>query len=366
MALLSDKLIRRFTIYGFLFGLCFPLIALSIDILHKDMGFYLEDIIRIHSITPIHYVVDLAPIILGGTAFFIGQYIMSLEKENIKTIESELEKSRKYAEYTEHLINGEYLFDINFGQGGEHLKESLEKLRDNLVENEEREKKQTWTSNGLAKFIEVLRSDVNDLIQLSDRIISNLVKYIEANQGAMYLLEEGKEGEENYLRQVSTFAFSKKKYKDKNIKPGEGLVGQAFLEKETIYLKEIPDDYIRITSGLGEAKPSSLLIVPLMINEEIFGVIELASFKVFDDFEIEFIEKLAESIAATVSSIRTSEITNRLLKESQIQTEQMRSQEEEMRQNMEELTATQEEMERKEHEYQKKIRDLEDKLKEFS
>ena len=128
---------------------------------------------------------------------------------------------------------------------------------------------------------------------------------------------------------------------------GEGLLGQCFLEKEQVYMTKVPDDYTHITSGLGGATPGSVLLMPLLTNETIVGVMELASFKPFTPAQIEFIKTAAENIAASIVSSRTTERVKRLLQESQQQAEEMKAQEEEMRQNMEELQATQEEMSRK-------------------
>ena len=114
--------------------------------------------------------------------------------------------------------------------------------------------------------------------------------------------------------------------------------------------RSIPQSYIRITSGLGDRTPSALFIVPLLINDNIHGVIEIAGFRDFEPHVKDFVEKLAESIAATIGTVKVNIRTNQLLEISKIQAEEMANQEEELRQNMEEMLATQEEMRRRESE----------------
>ena len=128
------------------------------------------------------------------------------------------------------------------------------------------------------------------------------------------------------------------------------MVGQAWFDKEPLFFTEIPTDFVNITSGMGEATPTCVFIVPLIINEQVHGVIESASFEKLEAHKIEFINKLSETIASTVSNVKTNERTKYLLEQSQQQTEEMRAQEEEMNQNMEEMQATQTEMLKKERE----------------
>ncbi len=237
------------------------------------------------------------------------------------------------------------------------LAEALEGMQAKLKSINEEEQKRRWANEGLTKFVDILRSGNDNLHLLGDKIVSTLVQYTQSNQGGLYLVEE--EHGTKFLELISLFAFNTKKFEQQKLKPGEGLVGQCYLEAETIFLTEIPQDYIRITSGLGDANPRSLLIVPLKIDKEIYGLVELASFQVYQPHEIAFVEKLGETIASTLSSVKTNQKTRKLLEDFQQQTEQMRAQEEEMRQNMEELTATQEEMTRKEQNYILKIRELE-------
>lgn len=229
--------------------------------------------------------------------------------------------------------------------GQDKLGQSLLQMRETLIRIKGEEQKRTWTNNALARFVDVLRSNEN-LKKLSNDIIVNLVKTLNANQGAIFLHTREPDGEE-YLDMQACYAYARTKFLTKKVAPGEGMLGQVFLEKQTAVLKRIPGNFIRITSGLGDAPPAFVLITPLKMDEQVVGVIELASFHEFDTHEVAFVEKIGESIAHTIISFQTAENTKVLLDESRQQTEQMRAQEEELKQNQEELQATQEEISRK-------------------
>jgi PAS domain S-box-containing protein len=180
-------------------------------------------------------------------------------------------------------------------------------------------------------------------------LISNIVEYLNAQQGGLFFLNDDNM-DDRHLELVGCYAYQRKKFLDKRVEIGQGMVGQCFLEGETTYLTNIPENYVNITSGLGQTNPNTLLIVPLKMNEQIVGVIEIANLKPFAKYQISFLERLAETIASAITSVKTNDKTRGLLEQSQQQAEEMRAQEEEMRQNMEELQATQEQMHRKNEE----------------
>ncbi|MBL7844507.1 MAG: GAF domain-containing protein [Cyclobacteriaceae bacterium] len=252
-------------------------------------------------------------------------------------------------QFAENIGKGNYSSDFKPLSEHDVLGNALINMRNNLSRVAEDDAKRNWATEGLAKFGEILRSNTNDLEKLADEIIVNLVKYLKANQGALYIMDD-EAGDEPTMSMKACYAWDKKKFIDHKIHKGEGLAGQAWQEGDTVYLTEVPQNYIKISSGLGDANPTAILIVPLKVNEQIFGVVEIASFNTFADYEMEFVQKIAESIASTISSVKINARTQRLLEESQEMTEQMRAQEEEMRQNMEELQATQEEMQRNQSE----------------
>lgn len=247
--------------------------------------------------------------------------------------------------FAENIGNGKYTSAFTPLSEHDVLGNALINMRDNLAKVADDDKQRNWATEGMARFGEILRSNNSDLNKLADEIVSNLVKYLRANQGGIYIIDDD-ESQEPTMSMKACYAWDKKKYLNQKIYKGEGLAGQAWQEGDTVYLTDVPQDYIKITSGLGDANPTSVLIVPLKLNDQIFGVVEVASFNVFADFEMEFVTKVAESIASSISSVKINARTQVLLEESQELTEQMRAQEEEMRQNMEELQATQEEMQR--------------------
>ncbi|MEO0556171.1 MAG: PAS domain-containing protein [Bacteroidota bacterium] len=250
------------------------------------------------------------------------------------------------AEFSASIGNGQFDFEFDEEAKNNRLFNELSNMRLKLMKVAEEDKRHSWVTEGLASFGEILRSNQDDIKILSDNIISKMVKYLNANQGSIFVLSEEKE-EDQYMDLQACYAWDRKKYIEKKIAKGQGLIGQSWMEADIIYMTKIPDNYITITSGLGGATPSALLIVPLAVNDEIFGVMEIASFNELEDFQIDFVKTVGENIASTLSSAKINQRTKVLLDQSQQQAEEMRAQEEEIRQNMEEMQATQEEMSRK-------------------
>ena len=290
------------------------------------------------------------------------------EKNTQKTQKFSRDEVGEMAQAVDGLVNGlratsGFAEDIGIGNYnaefsplGEQdvLGNALINMRDNLRSVSEEDRKRHWATEGTALFGELLRQNSGSVKELTTMVLSKLIEYMHANQGGIFVVQEDEASDEPYMTLEACYAWDREKYVEQKIYQGEGLAGQAWLEKDTLYFTDVPEEYITIVSGLGEANPTSILIVPLIVNEEVFGVVEMASFETYQSHEIDFMKKIAESIAATIATARINSKTQKLLNESTEMTEQMQAQEEEMRQNMEELQATQEEMDRKQRAMQRR------------
>lgn len=238
------------------------------------------------------------------------------------------------------------------------LEESEAILKDNLKKIEAaqlQEQNRNWITEGIAMILGILRTANSE--QIYDKLIAGIVKYMKANQAGLYVID--KEDGTTKIKLAACYAYERKKFIDQEFIPREaGLLGQVYLEGEYIYLTEIPNNYMKITSGLGGHSPKALMIMPLSVNDVIEGIIEIAFFRTLEPFEIEFLSKAGEGIASFIHTNRINEKTTMLLQQTMNQAEEMRAQEEELRQNLEEMEAIHEEANRKEAEYQRQIHEL--------
>jgi signal transduction histidine kinase len=237
----------------------------------------------------------------------------------------------------------------------DRLGNALLQMRKQLQLAAQEDQQQNWITKGYAKMSDVIRKNNDNLQNLSDRFLIELIDYLNFNQGGLFLIET--ENDEQYLTLTASYAYNRKKHLQKRIKLNpeyaENLLGQVFLERNRVYLSDVPQDYLRITSGLGEASPNHLLIIPLQSNEIMEGILEIAAFQPIEPYQIEFIERVCETLAAAVHYVKINVHTQKLLREAQMQQEAMSAQEEEMRQNLEELQATQENMHKAQADLQK-------------
>ncbi len=296
---------------------------------------------------PAYIVMLFLPLWLFLLGLLAGFYFKKKMSSCYIRLQDYSQTTSKLSQFARQLREGNLNAEYELQGSDDILGKSLLELKHDLIKNDaddkkrrEEDKQRAWTSEGLALFADILRQNNDDLNELSFSIIKNIVNYLKANQAYFFLLNDE---QEKSFDLTACFAYDRKKYKQKRINWGEGLVGAAALENKAIFLTDIPENYVAITSGVGEATPRCLSVIPLTVNDEPHGVIEIASFQVFKQYEIDFLGKLADSIASTIATVKTNVRTNKLLKESQEQAEKLATQEEVMRQNMEELQTAQEE-----------------------
>ena len=269
-----------------------------------------------------------------------------------------IDSTRQLAAFAENVGKGNFDYQYEAKSEEDVLSLALLEMRENLFKLSIDEQQRRWIDQGITNINNVLRDHNNSLQELGQFVISHLVKYLKATQGAFFLINEEKDA----MVLSSCYAYDRFKYVDKSIQKGEGLIGQAFQEESAIYITEIPENYSTIQSGLGEAPAKALLIVPLIAGDEIHGIIELASLEKFATYEQQFIEAVADNIAISINTVKSGEQTRLSLKESETKSEKLLIQERKMRQSLDELKETQEIMQKREIELEESRQQLQQNL----
>lgn len=274
-----------------------------------------------------------------------------IEINNIaETVNKLVEGLKKGIDFSNEIGKGN--FDAEYKLLGENdeLGSSLLTLGKDLLTAQEEEKKRkkedtqrNRTNEGLALFNDIMKQQSGTLSDLADKVISTLVGYVNSNQGALFLLNQENK-DDVFYELMGAYAYNKKKYISKHVRLGEGLVGAVAIEKYTMYITDIPDEYIEIESGVGSANPRSIVIVPLKVEDNVLGVIEIASFNKFEAYEIEMIEKIADSIASSLANVKINLQTKSLLEYSKEQESLIKDLEQEKQQNNQQIKELQKEI----------------------
>ena len=266
-------------------------------------------------------------------------------------------------DYSKLVSSGDYTAKLTPRSPEDELIIALNKMTSKVNDASIKGDLRNWLKTGQNKLNEKMHGD-QDLISLSRSIITFLAKYINAQIGALYLVEE----ESNELKLTGSYAFTVRKNLNSRIKFGEGLVGQAAFEKEMIKLTNIPEDYIRINSSLGDVVPKNIIVAPFIFEDNVLGVVELGSIKEFSVVEMDFVNSAMENIGIAVNTSisrmklkKLLNVTQKQSEELQIQQEELKASNEVLEEQTEELKVSTEKLKNQQEELQVTNEELEEK-----
>jgi CheY-like chemotaxis protein/HAMP domain-containing protein len=280
---------------------------------------------------------------------------------------------RAIAEVATAVTKGDLTRSIQVEAQGEvaSLKDNINEMIRNLRETTLINAEQDWLKGNLAKFTRMLQGQ-KDLLTVGRLILSELAPVVSAQHAVFYTMDSTAGGDAR-LKLLASYAFKERKHVSTEFRLGEGLVGQAALEKQRILLTNVPPDYVQITSGLGQSVPLNIIVLPVLFEGEVKAVMELASFERFNKTHLAFLEQLTESIGIVLNTIEANSRTEELLKQSQGLARELQSQQEELQQTNEELeekakllASQNAEVERKNKEVEQARRALEEKAEQLA
>ena len=259
--------------------------------------------------------------------------------ENVNQLAANLTTQvRAISEVASAVTQGDLTRTIGVEAKGEveALKDTINQMISNLKATTLRNQEQDWLKSNLAKFTQMLQGQ-KELNSVTKKILSELATVVTAQHGLFYILQEDEEFMDSKLNLIASYAYIKRKNSPTQYAMGEGLIGQVAVEKERIILSNVPKDYIRINSGLGDAKPKDVIILPVLFEGQLKAVIELASLDTFSETHLDFLEGLTESIGIVLNTIESNSRTEELLVQSQSLASELKSQQEVLKNTNEEL-----------------------------
>ena len=254
------------------------------------------------------------------------------------------------------------------------LKDNINEMIRNLKDTTRKTTEQDWLKTNLAKFTRMMQGQ-RDLVSVTQQILSELAPLVSAQHGVFYLAEKEVEnkkevdhvGDDMTLKLLSSYAYKERKHLSNTFAVGEGLIGQCAFEKQRILLDNVPTNYIQISSGLGEAPPLNIIVLPVIFEGQVNAVIELASYNRFSEIHQNFLDQLTESIGIVLNTIGAGMRTEALLKQSQSLTQELQSQQNELRETNDRLelqAATLKESEERLREQQEELQQTNQELEE--
>jgi len=288
------------------------------------------------------------------------KYVKSLEWE-LSVVKADIESAVHFIDSIEkNNWNSEY---ENKGVPSA-LSLALSRLREKHNNVRIKEEEQIWVANGLANFSQLLKDDHFNVDEIANKIVSQLTKYVGANQCGLFLVDDSDQ-DNVFLDLKGMYAYGRKKHDVKKINLGEGLVGQCYLEGSYIHMTQVPANFVKITSGLGEATPRCILLIPLKMEGNSVGVMEFAFFNPISSILIDFLTKVSENIASLFIKIKENERVTKLLNQSEQLRKELQAREADLNQSIEEMNAIQEKLNLQNQELVAAQSKLEDKNKEL-
>ena len=348
--------IKKYTIFGIIFGIIFPITVWLVNFISENYMVNFSDFVRMHQEQKLLYIIEIIPLIIGLGVFFLLKAMNKKWKLIQDDIYEKEEIIEKNSEIAKRIGEGDLLVSKKDIQPDDKLGNSLLKMRNNLVETYKKETEQNWIAKGKEIIADILRKHDN-IEKLAYETLVSLINYTDSIQGAFYIFNE----KTNKLSNVTTYAYNRKKYEYNEFNIGQGLVGQVAYEMAYIYRREIPNDYITISSGiLGDKKPRTMLVSPLIGGDEkLQGVIEIASLKENMPRQmITLFRELTEIIGQTLFNLKVNTTTKTLLEESQELTKRLQKNEDAMKKNANQMKRTQIELEESNKELAKKMNEV--------